>query len=50
MKTTWNDQNVCRMLQLLVPLNIEAKSTKTVVWKKGNMKYDEATSLCKNKR
>ena len=47
MKTTWNDQNVCRMLQLLIPLNIEAKNTKTVVWKKGNMKYDEALRFAK---
>ena len=28
-------------------LNIEAKNNKTVVWKKGNMRYDEALRLAK---
>ena len=43
----YNVQNMCRMLQLRIPLNIEAKNNKTVVWKKGNMKYDEALRLSK---
>ena len=43
----YNVQNMCRMLQLRVPLNIEAKKNKAVVWKKGNMKYDEALRLIK---
>ena len=43
----YNAQNMCRMLQLRIPLNIEAKHSKTVVWKKGNMKYDEALRLAK---
>ena len=38
---------MCRMLQLRVPLNIEAKNNKAVVWKKGNIKYDEALRLAK---
>ena len=43
----YNVQNMRRMLQLRIPLNIEAKNNKTVVWKKGNMKYDEAIRLAK---
>ena len=43
----YNVQNIRRMLQLRIPLNIEAKNNKTVVWKKGNMKYDEAIRLAK---
>ena len=43
----YNVQNMCRMLQLRIPLNIEAKHNKTVVWKKGNMKYDEALRMSK---
>ena len=43
----YNFQNMCRMLQLRVPLNIEAKNNKAVVWKKGNMKYDVALHLAK---
>ena len=43
----YNVQNMCRMLQLRIPLNIEAKHNKTVVWKKGNMKYDEALRMAK---
>ena len=42
----YNVQNMCRMLQLRIPLNIEAKN-KTVVWKKENTKYDEALRLTK---
>ena len=38
---------MCRMLQFRIPLNIEAKNNKTVVWKKGNTKYDEALRLAK---
>ena len=44
---TYNVQNMCRMLQLRIPLIIEAKNNKTVVWKKANMKYDEALRLAK---
>ena len=36
---------MCRMLQFRIPLNIEQKNNKTVVWKKGNMKCDEALCL-----
>ena len=36
-----------RMLQLCIPLNIEAKINKGVVWKKGNMKYDGTLHLAK---
>ena len=43
----YNVQNMCRVLQLRVPLNTEAKNNKAVVWKKGNMKYDEALRLAK---
>ena len=43
----YNVQNMCCMLQLHIPLNIEAKNNKAVVWKKGNMKYDEALRLAK---
>ena len=42
-----NVQNMYRMLQLCIPLNIEAKINKAVVWKKGNMKYDGALHLAK---
>ena len=38
---------MCCMLQLRIPLNIEAKNNKTVVWQKGNMRYDEALRLAK---
>ena len=38
---------MCRMLQLRIPLNIEVKNNKTVVWKKRNMRYDEALRLAK---
>ena len=38
---------MCRMLQSRIPLNIEVKNNKTVVWKKANMKYDEALRLAK---
>ena len=38
---------MCRVLQFRIPLNIEAKNNKTVVSKKGNMKYDEALCLAK---
>ena len=37
------------MLRLRIPLNIEAKYNKTVVWKKGNMKYDDALRFAKIK-
>ena len=40
-------KNICCMLRLSIPLNIEAKSNKTVIWKKGNMKYDEALPFAK---
>ena len=43
----YNVQNMCRMLQLRIPLNIEAKNNKTIVWKKGNLKCDEALRLAK---
>ena len=43
----YNVQNMCCMLQLHIPLNIEAKNNKAVVWKKGDMKYDEALRLAK---
>ena len=39
--------NMCHMLQLHIPMNIEAKNNKAVVWKKGNVKYDEALRLAK---
>ena len=42
-------QNICHMLRLRIPLNIEAKQSKTGVWKKGNIKYDEALCLTKIK-
>ena len=35
------------MSHVTIPLNIEAKNNKTVVWKKGNMNYDEALCLAK---
>ena len=53
MKMTWLPimfkivPNMRHMLQLHILLNIEAKNNKTVVWKKGNMKYDEALLLVK---
>ena len=43
----YNVMNMCHMLQLHIPMNIEAKNNKTVVWKKGNVKYDEALRLAK---
>ena len=43
----YNVENMCRMLQLRIPLNIEARNNRTVVWKKGNMKYDEALHLAR---
>ena len=43
----YNVQNMCRILQSRIPLNIEATNNKTVVWKKENMKYDEALRLAK---
>ena len=39
-------QNICHMLRLRIPLNIEAKQSKIVVWKKGNIKYE---ALCLKK-
>ena len=53
MKMTWLPimfkivPNMRHMLQLHILLNIEAKNNKTVVWKKGNMKYVEALRLAK---
>ena len=41
----YNVQNMRRMLQFRIPLNIETKNNKTVVGKKVNMKYDEALRL-----
>ena len=40
-------ENMCRMLQSRIPLNTEARNNKTVLWKKGNMKYDEALRLAR---
>ena len=38
---------MCRMFQLRILWNIEAKSNKAVARKKGNMKYDKVLPLAK---